>query len=184
MLFINNKKELGGKMQTWGRQTIYVKYTEEEILAADVEKQKQMVVEIIESSRGIHQQNNFILCIGDIIGDFNASENQNTKRDHNQMAYNRRNAVSGFSVTLVHTEVREHRQDYCRNQQQQQPRMFKYNSEICHRNPLLKSILSTAATIQGTAAQPVPSQARIQVQCLLLLSSERNTDWSACQQPL
>lgn len=44
-------------MQTWGRQTIYVKYTEEDILAADVEKQKQMVVEIIESSRGIHQQN-------------------------------------------------------------------------------------------------------------------------------
>lgn len=44
-------------MQTFGRKTIYVKYTEDEILLADVEKQKEMVVDIINSSRGIHQQN-------------------------------------------------------------------------------------------------------------------------------
>ena len=44
-------------MQTFGRKTIYVKYTEDEILSANVEKQKEMVVDIINSSRGIHQQN-------------------------------------------------------------------------------------------------------------------------------
>jgi SPP1 family phage portal protein len=44
-------------MQTFGRETIYVPYTEEEILNADLETQKKIVIDIIESSKTIHEKN-------------------------------------------------------------------------------------------------------------------------------
>ena len=44
-------------MKTYGRNTIYVKYTEEDVLKASPEKQKEIVVDIIKSSEEIHNQN-------------------------------------------------------------------------------------------------------------------------------
>ena len=44
-------------MKTYGRNTIYVKYTEEDVLKASPEKQKKIVVDIIKSSEAIHNQN-------------------------------------------------------------------------------------------------------------------------------
>lgn len=44
-------------MKTYGRNTIYVKYTEEDVLKASPEKQKEIVVDIIKSSEAIHEQN-------------------------------------------------------------------------------------------------------------------------------
>lgn len=44
-------------MKTYGRNTIYVKYTEEEVLKASPKKQKEIVVDIIKSSEAIHNQN-------------------------------------------------------------------------------------------------------------------------------
>lgn len=44
-------------MKTFGRTTIYVKYTENDLLSADLEKQKQIVADIIESSKSIHEKN-------------------------------------------------------------------------------------------------------------------------------
>ena len=44
-------------MKTYGRNTIYVKYTEEDVLKASPEKQKEIVVDIIKSSEAIHNQN-------------------------------------------------------------------------------------------------------------------------------
>lgn len=44
-------------MKTFGRTTIYVKYTEEEVLSSDLEKQKEIVADIIQSSKSIHEQN-------------------------------------------------------------------------------------------------------------------------------
>lgn len=44
-------------MKTFGRKTIYVKYTENDILASDLNKQKEIVADIIQSSKSIHEQN-------------------------------------------------------------------------------------------------------------------------------
>lgn len=44
-------------MKTYGRNTIYVKYTEDEILKADIELQKEIIIDIIENSQSIHEAN-------------------------------------------------------------------------------------------------------------------------------
>ena len=44
-------------MQTFGRKTIYVKYTEEDILKLPIEEQDKIIIDIIENSKDIHQIN-------------------------------------------------------------------------------------------------------------------------------
>ena len=44
-------------MKTYGRTTIYANYTEEEILSANEEKQKEIIIEILKNSIGIHEKN-------------------------------------------------------------------------------------------------------------------------------
>lgn len=44
-------------MKTFGRTTIYVKYTEENVLSQPLDKQKEIVADIIESSKSIHEKN-------------------------------------------------------------------------------------------------------------------------------
>lgn len=44
-------------MQTFGRTTIYSPFTEKQILSLNEEKQKEVVLEIVTNSIGIHQQN-------------------------------------------------------------------------------------------------------------------------------
>lgn len=44
-------------MKTFGRKTIYTNYTEEDILKLPVEKQDEIIVEIIENSKDLHQIN-------------------------------------------------------------------------------------------------------------------------------
>ena len=44
-------------MKTFGRKTIYVNYTEEDILTKPIEKQNEIVMDIIESTRGVHELN-------------------------------------------------------------------------------------------------------------------------------
>ena len=44
-------------MKTYGRTTIYANYTEEEILSANEEKQKEIVLDILKNSIAIHEEN-------------------------------------------------------------------------------------------------------------------------------
>lgn len=44
-------------MRTYGRTTIYANYTEEEILSANEEKQKEIVLDILKNSIAIHEKN-------------------------------------------------------------------------------------------------------------------------------
>lgn len=44
-------------MQTFGRKTIYINYTEEDILSKPIDKQNEIVIDIIESTKGIHELN-------------------------------------------------------------------------------------------------------------------------------
>lgn len=44
-------------METHGRKTIYANYTENEILSASEPKRKEMIIDILKNSIGIHEQN-------------------------------------------------------------------------------------------------------------------------------
>ena len=48
---------MSGILKTFGRTTIYVKYTEEDVLKQPLDKQKEIVADIIESSKSIHDKN-------------------------------------------------------------------------------------------------------------------------------
>ena len=45
-------------MKTYGRKTIYANFTEDDILNADLETQKKIILDILNNAKSIHELNN------------------------------------------------------------------------------------------------------------------------------
>ena len=115
---------------------------------------------LVAAVGSVHHQDHFIFRIGNIISNIEACKDQDAQRHDDGMQDHGCDTVSGTSVSLVQTEIRDQSQRQCRDHQQQYQGSIKIYTEISHCNPLLKSTLSAAGSIHRTAARTMPGQNR------------------------